>query len=117
MQSYRELVVWQKSMMLVKSVYILVRKLPKEEIYALSDQMRRAVISVPSNIAEGYARESSRDYVHFLSIAKGSLYELDTQIQVSIMLGFFNEEQANEALSLCDECARMLTSMIRKITI
>ena len=77
MDSYQDLIVWQKSMQLVKEVYTLVKTLPKEEQFALSDQMRRAVVSIPSNIAEGYGRNSTNDYIRFLNIARGSKYELD----------------------------------------
>ena len=78
MQNYKELIVWQKSMDLVAEIYKLVKFLPKEETYALSDQMRRAVVSIPSNIAEGYGRNSTRDYVKFLKTARGSCFELET---------------------------------------
>ena len=71
MKNYRELIVWQKAMSLVKDVYKIAHLLPKEEVYALSDQMRRSAISVPSNIAEGFGRDSVKEYAHFLSIAKG----------------------------------------------
>ena len=115
MESYRELVVWQKAMSLVKAVYQIARVFPKEETYVLSDQIHRAAVSVPSNVAEGFGRGSGKDYAHFLSIAKSSLYEVDTQIRVAIMLGFIADEQAETALALCEECGRMLNSMIQKI--
>ena len=113
MRTYRELQVWQKSMLLVNRIYDITKKLPKEETYALSDQMRRAVISIPSNISEGYGRGSNKDYMHFLSIAKGSVNELDTQLRAVIMLNFVSQNDCEEALSLCDECGRMLWSMIQ----
>ena len=69
MESYQDLIVWQKSMQLVKEVYTLVKQLPREEQFALSDQMRRAAVSIPSNIAEGYGRNSTNDYIRFLNIA------------------------------------------------
>ena len=75
---YKDLTAWQKSMELVKEVYCLVKKLPKEETYSLSDQMRRAAVSIPSNIAEGNGRKSLTDYARFLDIARGSEYELET---------------------------------------
>lgn len=113
--NYKELVVWQKAMQLVKEIYKLTRLLPKEETYALSDQIRRAAVSVPSNIAEGYGRSANRDYAHFLSIARGSTYELDTQLNIAVMLDFITTEQTQEALTLCEECGRMLNAMIKKI--
>ena len=98
MDSYQDLIVWQKSMQLVKEVYTLVKMLPKEEQFALSDQMRRAVVSIPSNIAEGYGRNSTNDYIRFLNIARGSKYELDTQIQICVMLNYISKEKAIQFL-------------------
>ncbi len=112
---YRDLIVWQKAMELVKETYILVKKLPKEETYALSDQMRRAAISIPSNIAEGYGRKSKTEYSRFLDIARGSLFELETQIHIGIMLGFFTEEDSDKAFKLSSEVARILNSIITKL--
>ena len=112
---YKDLIVWQKAMELVKEIYLLVKKLPKEEKYALSDQMRRAVISVPSNIAEGYGRKSKIEYSRFLDIARGSLFELETQIHIGIMLGFFAEEESKKAFELTSEVARILNSIISKL--
>lgn len=82
MEDYRDLIVWQKSMELVRAVYALTKQLPKEEIFALSNQLRRAVVSIPSNIAEGYGRNSKQDYLRFLNIARGSKYEVETQHQI-----------------------------------
>ena len=79
---YKELMAWQKSMELVKEVYYLVKKLPKEETYSLSDQMRRAAVSIPSNIAEGFERNTTKDYIKFLSIAKASRAEVETQLYI-----------------------------------
>lgn len=76
--SYEELIVWQKAMLLVEEVYKLVKKLPREELYALSDQLRRAVVSVPSNIAEGHTRAGTKEFINFLSIANGSRVEVET---------------------------------------
>ena len=115
MQSHRDLIVWQKGMQLVECAYHITKLLPKEETYALSDQIRRAAISVPSNIAEGYGRGSNKDYAHFLSIAKGSVNELDTQIRAAIMLGFVDEMMCQEALALCEECGKMLWVIIKKM--
>ena len=79
---YKQLIVWHKSMDLVVEVYSLVKLLPKEELYALSDQMRRAVVSIPSNISEGLGRNSDKEFIQFLSVSRGSLWELATQIEV-----------------------------------
>ncbi len=116
MNSYRELIVWQKSMQLVKAVYALLEMLPKKELYALDAQMRRAVISIPSNIAEGQGRSTVKDFIHFLSIARGSKYELETQILICIDLGYFSVQAAENAMKLCDEIGKMLNSIIIKLS-
>ena len=87
-KNHKELLVWQKAMQLVVDVYNLIRLLPKEETYGLSDQMRRAAISIPSNIAEGNARSSQKDMVHFLYIAQGSRAELETQLELCELIGY-----------------------------
>ena len=115
MDSYQDLIVWQKSMQLVKEVYTLVKTLPKEEQFALSDQMRRAVVSIPSNVAEGYGRNSTNDYIRFLNIARGSKYELDTQIQICVMLNYISKEKAATALELSEEIGRMMNALIKKL--
>ena len=114
--SYRDLFVWQKSMALVKSVYGAVRAhFPNNEEYALSSQIRRSCISIPSNIAEGFGRNSTKDYVRFLQIARGSLFELQTQIMLSFDLGYINTELQNEILKSTNEIEKMLNSLIAKI--
>ena len=115
MQTYRELIVWQKSMDLVEEVYKLVRRLPKEETYALSDQMRRAVVSIPSNIAEGYGRNAPKEYVRFLNIARGSKHEIETQLLICVRLHYLNDSDITFAMQLCDEIGRMLNSLIKKL--
>ena len=82
-KSYKELVVWQKSMALVTAVYQISSKFPQSELFGITNQMRRSAISIPSNIAEGFGRNSSQDYLRFLYIARGSLYEMETQIQIA----------------------------------
>ena len=114
-KDYKDFIVWQKSIDLAVEVYGLVKFLPNTETYALSDQMRRAVVSIASNIAEGQGRNSSKDFVHFLAIARGSQKELETQIYICIRLGYFTEEQAESALNLCEEIGKMLNSLIIKI--
>ena len=115
-KNYRELVVWQKAMEQAVLVYQMVKKLPKEEVYALSDQMRRAAVSVPSNIAEGHSRNSLKEYVQFLSIAKGSNAELQTQCLLCETLGYVSEAELREVLSLSEEISKMLTIMSKKLT-
>ena len=113
--SYKQLIIWQKAMDLVVEVYDLVKKLPKEETYSLSDQMRRAAVSIPSNIAEGFSRHSSKQYMHFLSVARGSTAELETQILIGIRLKYFNEIQSEGVLNLCNEILKMSGAMITKL--
>ena len=111
---YRDLLVWQKAMDLVMEVYCLVKLLPKEETYALSDQMRRAVVSIPSNIAEGHGRGSVNEFAHFLTIAQGSRAEIETQLQICLRLQYLTESQISAAMSLSQEVGRMLTVLIRR---
>ena len=115
MNTYKKLIVWQKAMDLVAEMYKLVKLLPKEETYALSDQMRRAVVSIPSNIAEGQGRASTRDYLRFLSIARGSCFELDTQINACVKINYISENQAVAAFNLLNEISKMLTAIINKL--
>ncbi|MDR0858071.1 MAG: four helix bundle protein [Oscillospiraceae bacterium] len=113
---YRDLIVWQKAMKLVKEVYLLVKKLPKEELFSLSDQMRRAVVSIPSNIAEGQARESTKEFIHFLAIARGSKAEIQTQLLICIEIGYLSATDITEAMSLSEEVGKMLTALIRRLS-
>ncbi len=112
---YSELKVWQKSMDLAVEIYKTVKMLPKEELYGLSDQMRRAVVSIPSNIAEGHQRSATKDYIRFLYIAKGSLGELETQIRLGERLGYFEEEKARRLFSQSEEVGRMLSGLIKSL--
>ena len=114
---YQDLLVWQKSMELVKQVYILVEELPKKENYVLSDQMRRAAISIPSNIAEGSGRSSRSEYKRFLEIARGSQYELQTQLQICVMLNYLKKDDLEDVFFLISEIGKMLNSIIKKLNI
>ena len=109
---YKELIVWQKSMDLVESVYLLTKSLPSDERYALTDQIRRAVVSIPSNIAEGHGRQTEKEYKQYLSIAKGSVSEVETQLMICVRLNYLTEQQTESVLVLCDEIRRMLTKII-----
>ncbi len=101
MKSYRGLAVWEKAMDLVEEVYRITNLLPKGERYALSDQLRRAVVSIPSNIAEGYGRNGVKEYARFLNIARGSKYEVETQLLICVRLRFVTDSEINKAMSLC----------------
>jgi len=115
MQTYRELIVWQKAMSLVLKLYTETRSWPKDEVYGLTSQIRRSAVSIPSNIAEGYGRNSTGDYTRFLQIASGSLYEFQTQLEISFQLGYLNEEKYVEINSLSIEIEKMLSSLISKL--
>lgn len=112
---YKDLTAWKKSMELVKEIYTLTQKLPKEETYGLSDQMRRAAVSIPSNIAEGNGRKTDNEYAHFLNIARGSECELETQLYICIMLNYLTEKETEEAFSLLAEVGRMLNKMLSNL--
>ena len=113
---YQDLIVWQKAMQLVKMVYLIVKKLPKEETYALSDQIRRAAVSIPSNIAEGQERNSTKEFIQFLSIAKGSKAELQTQLQICVDIGYLTNTDITEAMEMSEEVSRMIAALLKKLT-
>jgi four helix bundle protein len=112
---YHELEVWQRAMTLVEEIYKLTKLFPSDERYGLVTQMRRAAVSIPSNIAEGKSRGTRKDYCRFVFTASGSAAELHTQIQIAIRLGFVFEEQSKKALSLLDEVTKMLKGLIFKL--
>ena len=112
-KDYRDLSVWQKAMDFCVEVYALVRKLPTTETYALGDQMRRAAVSVPSNIAEGNGRGAKAEYARFLAIARGSLLEVRTQLELAERLGYFIVAQ--KLWDDIDEISKMLYSLIAKL--
>ena len=114
-RDYKDFVVWQKAIDLSVEVYRLVKLLPKIETYCLSDQMRRAAVSIPSNIAEGQGRNSAKDFANFLGIARGSQKELETQIYICTRLEYFTKEEASTALNLCEEVGKMLNALIIKL--
>jgi len=114
-KSYKELIVWQKSIKLVKEIFILTNKFPKSELYGLVSQMRRAAVAIPSNIAEGYGRKSSKEYAQFYSISYGSALELETQIIISKELSFTPLENFGKVDMLLEEVSRMLNSMISQM--
>jgi len=113
---YKELLVWQKGMNLAKIVYKLTMRFPSEERYGLTSQMRRAAVSVPSNIAEGQARRGTNEFLQFLSVAEGSLAELDTQLTLSVELGFSQQAEVEPALKEIDELQKMLVALKRKLS-
>ena len=115
-KTYRDLQIWQKSMTLVTEVYKTSKGFSKDEAYGLIPQIRRCAISIPSNIAEGYGRNSTNEYIHFLRIATGSLYELQTQIEICMNLDYLNKDEFNKLYELSREIERMITSLIGKLS-
>ena len=113
--SYRELIVWQKSKDLAVNIYKFTDYLPSKAKYSLADQMNRAAISIPSNIAEGHGRNSTKDYIHFLYISKGSLSELITQIEICLDIYPEYEELIISLLKQSDEINRMINKLLTKI--
>ena len=109
--SYKDLIVWQKSMALTGDIYKITEKLPKSETYGLTDQLRRAAVSVPSNIAEGHGRKTSKDFLHFLSIANGSCMEMETQLLICVQLKMLSNEDIKDLLTDINEISRMLCSV------
>lgn len=114
-KSHKDLIVWQKGIDLSRVIYKLTGEFPQREVYGLSSQMRRAAVSIPSNIAEGRARHSRKDFAHFLHIAFGSAAELETQLLIAKQLDFCTEEIYTETNALLSEVSRMLRAMIEKL--
>ena len=110
------MIVWQKAIRLVKQIYVVTQTFPHSEMYGLVNQMRRAAVSIPSNIAEGQARKTSAEFAHFLSISRGSLAELETQMIISRDLGYLPQAQFDECTVLHNEVSRMLIALREKIS-
>jgi four helix bundle protein len=113
--SYQDLIVWQRSMELVVAVYTMSILLPASERRGLAEQLRRAAVSVPSNIAEGHARIHRKEFLHFISIARASVKEIETQLLIAVRIGYCTEEQVATPLALCDQVSRMLRAMRLKL--
>jgi four helix bundle protein len=112
MGTYKDLKVWQKSMLLARRIYEITRRYPVDEKFGLISQMRRCAVSIPSNIAEGYAREGEKEQAHFLFISLGSSNELETQIILSHEFHYVSEEENSEIMDLNSEVNKMLSSLI-----
>ncbi len=115
-QSYRELISWQKGMLLAKLIYRLTAGFPNEEKFGLIAQMRRAAVSVPSNLAEGQARRTTGEFIQFISHAEGSVAELDTQLILSVELGFCSAVESDEVSRLIQELRKMLNALRLSVT-
>ena len=114
-KNYRDLLVWKQGIELVKLIYQITKNFPKEELYGLTSQIRRSAISIPSNIAEGHARDSLKEYLHFLSIAAGSLAELQTQLVIARELLMVKIEDVSEAELLVDKTLKMVRNLQRAL--
>jgi four helix bundle protein len=114
-KSYRDLIVWHKAMILARQAYALTESLPRREAYGLADQMRRSSVSVASNVAEGHGRLSDAQFRHFLGNARGSLYEMQTQLELAVDLGYLEKEKGLELLEQGSEVARILNGLIKSL--
>jgi four helix bundle protein len=114
-RSYRELIAWQKAMKLAKAAYRLGNNLPRKEAYGLVSQLQRAAVSVPSNIAEGHGRLTDLQFRHFLGTARGSLCELQTQVELACDLGYVSVEEFKEFMEKSSEVARLINGLITSL--
>ncbi|MEO5914636.1 MAG: four helix bundle protein [Luteolibacter sp.] len=112
---YRDLLVWQKAMDLCVEVHNATLVFPKQELFGLSAQLNRSVVSVPSNIAEGHGRRTTPDFIHFLSISRGSMNEVETQITLAMCYNYILESDHDELLERCGEVGRMLNGLIEAL--
>ncbi|RKS01997.1 four helix bundle protein [Flavobacterium sp. 102] len=115
MSNFRNLQVWQKSMTLTTNIYFSTKSFPKEEIFGLTSQIRRSAISIPSNIAEGFGRDSNKDYLRFLNFSIASLFELQTQLEIGKNIEYITTQEFNKIYEDSRELERMLVSFINKI--
>lgn len=115
METHRDLRVWQQSIDFVSSIYLMTRSLPKEELFGLVSQMRRTAVSVPSNIAEGYARGTDKEKIHFLRISSGSMSELETQLTLCLKLGYISQEEYNTTSEKLVSVWKQLNALISVI--
>lgn len=116
-KSYKDLEIWKRGVELVKNIYLFTKDFPKSETYALVDQIRRAALSIPSNIAEGHARQHRREFRQFLFSASGSLAELETQLIIAGKLGYLEEEKLNQFLLEMDAIGKMTRGLIKRLQI
>lgn len=115
-KTYKDLLIWQKGILLAEHAYVLTKDFPQDEIYSLTNQIKRSAVSISSNIAEGYGRNSTKSYVNFLKIARGSLYELETQLILADKFNFISDKALlKEVFLAIEEESKMLNSFIKKV--
>jgi four helix bundle protein len=114
-RAHRKLDVWKTSMDFVKDIYQITDKFPGSELYGLTSQMRRAAVSIPSNLAEGAARKGTKEFKQFLNIAQGSASELDTQVELALLLGFINSDDHRGLMDMLTQISKMLYGLSRSI--
>ena len=111
MKGYRDLIAWQKAMELVTEIYRASQRFPKEELYGLTNQLRRAAVSIPSNLAEGHGRNSPKEFHHFAGNARGSLLEVETQLEIALNLGYLSREIANQLQLKTSELGKIINGL------
>ena len=116
-RNYRDLVAWQRAMDLVEKVYQGTKRFPKEELYGLTNQLRRAAVSIPSNIAEGQGRRTDKEFANFLSISRGSLQEVETQILIAERLNYIEKDIVQSVLVLTAEVGRLINGLINVLKV
>jgi len=114
-RSYRDLRVWQEGIALAEACYLLTKRFPKDELFGMTSQIRRAATSVPANIAEGYGRDSTGEYIQFLRVSQGSLKELETHLALSSRVGLVADSETKSVLEECDRLGKMLHRLIRSL--
>lgn len=112
-KTYKELDVWIKTRAFVKEIYIVTKDFPQDEMFGLTSQMRRCAISIPSNIAEGYGRQYKKETIQFFHIARGSLYELETQLYISADLAYLSASKLAQMILQLEECRKLLSGLIK----
>jgi len=115
-KNYRDLVAWQKAMDLVELIYEVTKGFPKEELYGITSQIRRAAVSIPSNIAEGQGRTSIKEFQNFLSIAHGSVREVETQILIAQRLQYLSDKETQTVLDLAGETGRLINGLLNSLS-
>jgi four helix bundle protein len=114
-ESYKDLIVWQKGIELVNELYTVTKGFPKEEMFGLTNQIRRAAVSVPANIAEGWGRNSTKNYIQFIRISIGSLYEIETQLMISNNQSYITNQQKSALSARIDELGKMLNTLLKRL--